>query len=131
MKKINKFHSRAKKIVKKLGLEYKLVSKNLLILLSLLLLSTLAIMLFSIFILQSMLSSSYSAKSLKIEKFNYWMEKVDKYPNAPDVLYNAAVVSVGVNKKETALNLLKKALIYDPLFTEARKLQNEIVGNSR
>lgn len=119
-----------KKIFSKNILTSKEVNKNLLILLSLFLLSTLIIVLFSIFVLQNVLTTSYLFQKDRQERFYFWMEKVEEYPNSPDVLYNAAVSALEVNKNETALKLVKQALIYDPLFTEAKKLQEEIIEKS-
>ena len=131
MKENKKRHSKVSKLVKKLGIRNEQVNKNLLILFSLFLLSTLIIMLFSIFVLQSILTDSYLSQKEKQNRFYFLMEKVEEYPNSPDVLYNAAISANAINKNETALNLLKKALIYDPLFMEAKNLQEEIVNEVR
>jgi tetratricopeptide (TPR) repeat protein len=131
MKENKKKQSKVSKLVKKLGIGNKQVNKNLLILLSLFLLSTLIIMLFSIFVLQSVLTNSYLSQKEKQNRFYFWMEKIGEYPNSPDVLYNAALSANAINKNETALNLLKKALTYDPLFIEAKNLQEEIVKEVR
>lgn len=112
-------------------LSNKEVSRNLLILLSLFLLSTLIIVLFSIFVLQNVLTNSYLFQKNKQDRFYFWIEKVENYPNSPDVLYNAAISALEINKNETALKLVKQALIYDPLFTEAIGLQQEIIEKSR
>jgi len=116
-----------KKIISKSGLKREHLSKNLLILMSLFLLSTLIVMLFSIFVVQSVLTSSYLSIKERQDRYDHWMGQVEEYPNSPDVLYNAAVSAVEVKKNETALNLLNKALIYDPLFEEAKDLQQEII----
>ena len=84
-------------------------------------------MLFSIFVLQNVLTNSYLSQKEKQEKFFFWMEKVGEYPNSPDVLYNAAVSADSINKNETALKLLKKAVELDPLFIEAKDFQEEII----
>lgn len=131
MKENKKNKSKVGKLVRKLGIGNEQVNKNLLILFSLFLLSILIIMLFSIFVLQNMLTSSYLSQKEKQERFFYWMEKVEEYPNSPDVLYNAAISANLIDKNETALNLLKKALTYDPLFIDAKNLQEEIIKDAR
>lgn len=130
MKENKKNQSKVGRLVGKFGIGNEQVSKNLLILFSLFLLSILIIMLFSIFVLQNILTNSYLSQKEKQERFFYWMEKVDEYPNSPDVLYNAAISAVEINKKETALKLLNEALIFDPLFLDARNLQEEIANET-
>lgn len=110
-----------------LGLGNEQVSKNLLILLSIFLFLTLVVMLISIFVLQSVLTSSYSIEKQKQNSFYYWMERVEEFPNSPDVLYNAAVSAYEIDKNETALRLLKNAIEKDPLFEDALKLQEKLV----
>ncbi len=131
MKKIKNYYSKFVLLLTKHGFKNEQVNKNLLILLSLFLLSTLIVMLFSIFVLQNVLTSSYLSQKEKQEKFFFWIEKVEEFPNSPDVLYNAAVVSVEVEKHETALKLLKKAIDFDPQFDEAKNLQKEIIEGVR
>jgi len=104
------------------------VGRNLLILATLFLLSTLIIMLFSIYVVQSMLANSYQGEKIRQEKFYYWISKVEEFPNSPDVLYNAAVTAISVGKNETALKLLNKAIEYDPQFTEAKDLRGELIN---
>lgn len=110
-----------------LGLGNEQVSKNLLILLSIFLFLTLVVMLISIFVLQSVLTSSYSIEKQKQNSFYYWMERVEEFPSSPDVLYNAAVSAYEIDKNETALRLLKSAIEKDPLFEDAVKLQEKLV----
>lgn len=131
MQEKKKSKSKLHKFVNKLGIGNEQVSKNLLILFSLFLLSILIVMLFSIFVLQNILTNSYLSQKEKQERFFYWMEKVEEYPNSPDVLYNAAISANSIDKNETALNLLKKALTYDPLFIDAKNLQEEIIKEIR
>lgn len=115
----------------KIGLKKDQVNRNLLILSTLFLLSTLVVMLFSLFILQNMLSTNYNSQKAKQDRFNFWIEKVEEYPNSPDVLYNASVSALEVNRDETALKLVNKAVILDPEFIEAINLQQEIISNAR
>lgn len=110
-----------------LGLGNEQVSKNLLILLSIFLFLTLVVMLISIFVLQSVLTSSYSIEKQKQNSFYYWMKRVEEFPSSPDVLYNAAVSAYEIDKNETALRLLKSAIEKDPLFEDAVKLQEKLV----
>jgi len=127
MQEKKKSQSKLHEFVSKLGIGNEQVNKNLLIIFSLFLLSTLIVMLFSIFVLQNVLTNSYLSQKEKQEKFFFWMEKVGEYPNSPDVLYNAAVSADSINKNETALKLLKKAVELDPLFIEAKDFQEEII----
>lgn len=116
-----------KSFLNKLGLGNEQVSKNLLILLSIFLFMTLIVMLFAIFVLQNFLTSSYLTQKQKQDRFFYWMGRVEEFPNSPDVLYNAAVSAYEIDKNETSLRLLKRATEKDPLFDEAKELQEEIV----
>lgn len=88
-------------------------------------------MLFSIFVVQNTLSNSYLNQKEKQDRFFYWEKKVQEFPNSPDILYNAALSAVKVNKNETALKYLNQALTLDPLFDEAIILREEIVDNTR
>jgi len=105
------------------------VSENLLILLSLFLLSTMLGMLFILYILQNSLTNSYNIQKKQQERFSFWMEKIEEYPNSPDILYNAAVSAYDVKKYETALKLVKKAMILDPQFKEAENFEKDILKN--
>ncbi len=120
-----------RKIVSKLGLRGNQVSRNLLILGTLCLLSTLVVMLFSIFVLQNMLEDSYMNQKTRQDRFVFWMERVEEYPNSPDVLYNAAIAAIELNKKETALKLVNKSIVLDPLFSNAINLQEEIISDAK
>lgn len=120
-----------KKIIKRIGFKRDYLSTNLLILLSLILLSSLITMLFAIFVLQGILNNTYTGQRITQERFYFWMEKVEEYPNSPDVLYNAASAAVLVGKKETALKLLQKSLRQDPLFKDAKVLRDSIIAESK
>ncbi len=120
-----------KNLSKKIGLKNDQLGSNLLILTTLLLLATLIVMLFSIFILQSTLTNTYLVQKDKQERFYFWMEKVEEYPNSPDVLYNAAVSANEISKKETAIKLLNNALLFDPQFKKAQDLRTEIISEAR
>lgn len=120
-----------KKIISKIGLKTDQVSKNLLILGTLCMLSTLGVMLFSVFLLQNMLEDNYIDQKTRQERFSFWMERVEEYPNSPDILYNAAIAALDIEKRETALKLVNKSIVLDPLFTKATVLQLEIVSDIR
>ena len=81
--------------------------------------------------IQVFLSNSYQSKRQVQERHFYWMERVETFPNSPDVLYNAALSALSVNKDETALRLLQQALSLDPLFSEAKNLQKQIIEDGR
>lgn len=120
-----------KNLVNKLGLGNEQINRNLLILLSFFLFSTLVVMLLGIFVLQDILTKSYLNQNERQNRFYYWMERVEEFPNSPDVLYNAAVSAYEIDKNETALRLLKRAIEKDPLFIEAKNLQKELIENAR
>lgn len=105
------------------------VHRNLLILLVLFLLATMIGMLFIFYILQNSLVSSYKLQKVQQARFTFWMEKIEEYPNSPDVLYNAAVSAYDVKKYETALKLVREALVLDPKFEAAQNFEKDILKN--
>lgn len=125
-KRENSIFKKFQKIVLNVG-----VRKNLLIEISVLLFLSLLVLLFLLFILQSKLTFSYRQQKINQQSFSYWIENVEKFPNSPDVLYNAAVAAFRIDKKETALKLLKKAIEKDPLFEKAKQLQAQILKSTK
>ena len=76
------------------------------------------------------LQSEYRLKS---DEYNsrqaeqvYWTRVAEQYPNAPDVLYNAAVSAINVGNSKEALVYIDRALKLDPLFMEARLLRKSL-----
>lgn len=57
----------------------------------------------------------------------YWGSVAGQYPNAPDVLFNAAKSSYEIGDRQKALFYVEKSLKIDPLFDKAQKLKNEIL----
>jgi len=60
------------------------------------------------------------------QEHTYWVKMVEQYPNAPDVLYNAALTSKNVGNTEEAVRYLDRAIKLDPLFMEARLLRKSL-----
>ncbi len=56
----------------------------------------------------------------------YWEDVVKKQPNSPDAYYQAAYYSVKLGDRVTAEQYLSKALVLDPDFVDAIKLQEEL-----
>lgn len=63
----------------------------------------------------------------RLREYDYWVSAANQFPNIPDILYNASVVSLNVGKEERALSFLDKTLRIDPLFEEAQKLRDKLV----
>lgn len=63
---------------------------------------------------------------LKSEKYAYWQEVASQFPNAPDILYNAALSSVQMGNKKQAVEYVRRALMIDPLFDKAKNLLEEL-----
>lgn len=66
--------------------------------------------------------------AVRQEEQIYWIRVAGQYPNAPDVLYNAALSSKNVGREREAIFYLDKAIKLDPLFMEARLLRKSIVN---
>ena len=64
----------------------------------------------------------------KMQEYSYWSGVATQFPNIPDILYNAALSSYNVGRKNEALKNLEKALLIDPLFKKAKILQSEILS---
>lgn len=61
-----------------------------------------------------------------ISSLSYWEEIVEKHPNFPDGYYNAALYAAMLGEREKATELLERALVLDPTFNDAKKLEEEI-----
>lgn len=92
----------------------------------------LAVQAFVLIIALFMLNQLYEQKKQKFDqreqKYIYWSKVSGEYPNAPDVLFNAAKSSYEFGETDKALSYIDKALKIDPLFIQGQKLQTEI-GN--
>ena len=58
--------------------------------------------------------------------FSYWDTIAKVHPSYPDAFYQAAWYSYVLGNREKASELLEKALLLDPDYKEARKLQVEL-----
>lgn len=56
----------------------------------------------------------------------YWVNLAKQYPNAPDILYNAAISAKNIGNEKEAVDYLNQALKLDPLFMEARLLKKTL-----
>lgn len=78
------------------------------------------------FVLRYSFEKKRAVVDMRQKEQEYWLKVADQYPNAPDVLYNAAVSSKNVGKEKIALVYVAKALKLDPLFKEAQVLQKDL-----
>ncbi|HVZ12150.1 MAG TPA: hypothetical protein VG965_03910 [Patescibacteria group bacterium] len=60
------------------------------------------------------------------DNFSYWSEIATKQANSPDAYYQAAIYAIELSKKDTAEDLLQKALQLDPSFEKASKLASKL-----
>lgn len=61
-----------------------------------------------------------------VKELVYWEDVVKKQPNSPDAYYQAAYYSVKLGDRVNAEQYLSKALVLDPDFVDAIKLQEEL-----
>lgn len=70
---------------------------------------------------------SYQQKTVLEASLSYWENIIDTHPNFPDAYFNASLYAFRLENKEKAYIYIEKALILDPLFTEAKKLRTDIL----
>lgn len=63
---------------------------------------------------------------MALGNFRYWEQVIETHPNFTDGYYNAALYAGRLGQKEKAIELINKALVLDPMFSEAEKLKEEI-----
>lgn len=78
------------------------------------------------FVLRYAFEKKRAVIAIRQQEQEYWVKVAGQYPQAPDVLYNAAASSKNVGEKKTALMYTQRALKLDPLFKEALELQKEL-----
>lgn len=64
----------------------------------------------------------------ELKALNMWVNLISKYPNYPEVYYNAAFYEARVGDQEKARDYLKKSLRLNPNYTPSISLQKEL-GN--
>ena len=61
----------------------------------------------------------------------YWEEVAKKQETSPDAYFEAGLYAAKLRDKTRALSYLKKAIVLDPGFEEAKKLARQLVANSK
>ena len=62
----------------------------------------------------------------KVKAEKYWQSVAFQYPNAPDILFNAAKSSYDAGNSKNAREYIDKAIRIDPLFVKAHELRDEM-----
>ena len=58
--------------------------------------------------------------------YEYWQKVVRDHPNFPDGYYNAAVYAGMLDRKDEAISYIRKAIVLDPEFIEAKELETKL-----
>lgn len=92
----------------------------------LVLLSQVLLLIAVVFLLRSEYRQKMEQFVLREQERVYWARIAEQYPNAPDVLYNAALSTKNIGNEKEAIFYLEKAIKLDPLFMEARLLRKAL-----
>lgn len=61
----------------------------------------------------------------------YWQEVAIKQGNSPDAYYQAGLYAAELHDNQKAIGFLNRAIELDPGFEKAKKLREQLMGNSK
>lgn len=67
---------------------------------------------------------------MALGSFRYWEQVIETHPNFTDGYYNAALYAGRLGQKEKAVELIDKALVLDPMFSEAIELERQLTTDN-